>query len=98
MYGVHISFDNKRDPIVRFQMNRREYSDEMLKLQLDYDLEIEQVEEFSTGDTLIFYKAYDRNTQRLLDNIERMKSSARYYSRENDRAGKGSGTRSCVEG
>ena len=73
MYGVHISFDNKREPIVRFQMNRREYSDEMLKLQLDYDLEIEQVEEFSTGDSLIFYKAYDRSMQKLLKNIERMK-------------------------
>ena len=98
MYGVHISFDNKREPIVRFQMNRREYSDEMLKLQLDYDLEIEQVEEFSTGDSMIFYKAYDRNTQRLLKNIERTNGYAWNYSRENDRAGKGCGTRSCVEG
>lgn len=98
MYGVHIAFDNGREPFIRFHMSRPEYCDEMRKFQIGFDLEIENVEEFSTGDSLIFYNAYERTTKRLLKNIERVKSRARYYSRTDDRAGKGSGSRSGTEG
>lgn len=98
MYGVHITFDNGHEPVTRFRMSRKDYCGEMLKWQIDYDLEIERAEEFSTGDTLIFYNAYERNTQRLLKNIERVKSRARYYSREAGRACKGDGARIGVQG
>lgn len=46
MYGVHITFDNGHEPVIRFRMNRQQYSEEMLKWQIDYDLEIERAEEF----------------------------------------------------
>ncbi len=98
MYGVHITFDNGHEPFIRFHMSRPEYCNEMRKFQIGFDLEIETVEEFSTGDSLIFYNAYERTTKRLLENIERMKSRARYFSRADDRAGKGSRSRSGKEG
>lgn len=98
MYGVHITFDNGHEPVTRFRMNRQQYSDEMRKWQIDYDLEIERAEEFSTGDTLIFYNAYKRNAKRITKNIERVKSRARYYSREAGRAGKGDGARIGAQG
>ena len=68
MYSVHVSFDNGREPLIRFRMKRRDYCDEMLRLQVDYDLKIEKVEELSTGDSLIFYNAYERNTKRMSKN------------------------------
>ncbi len=98
MHGVHVSFDNGREPFIRFRMNRQDYCDAMRKFQIEYDLEIENVEEFSTGDSLIFYNAYERTTKRLLKNIERMKSRARYYSRAAGGAGKGDGARSRAQG
>jgi hypothetical protein len=98
MYGVHIAFDNGREPFIRFHMSRPEYCDEMRKFQIGYDLEIENVEEFSTGDSLIFYKACERKAKQFIKNIERMKSRARYFSRTDDRAGKGSGSRSGTTG
>lgn len=98
MYGVHITFDNGREPMIRFRMNREDYCNEMRKWQVEYDLEIEKVEEFSTGDSLIFYNAYERLEKRLTKNIERMKSRARYYSRADGGAGKGYGARSGAQG
>ena len=98
MYGVHVSFDSGREPFVRFRMNRQDYCDEMRKLQVEYDLEIENVDEFSTGDSLIFYNAHERLEKRLTKNIERMKSRARYYSRTAGGAGKGDGARSGAQG
>jgi len=98
MYGVHITFDNGHEPVTRFRMNRQQYSEEMRKWQIEYDLEIEHVDEFTTGDHLIFTNAYERNAKRLLDNIERMKSRAMYYSREAGRAGKGDGARIGAQG
>lgn len=85
MYGVHITFDNGHEPVTRFRMTRKQYSEEMRRWQLEYDLEIEHVDEFTTGDHLIFTNAYERNTKRLLKNIERAKSRARYYSKEGAR-------------
>ena len=90
MYGVHITFDNDHEPVSRFHLSRKEYSEEMLKWQVDYDLEIEQVDEYSTGDRMIFYSAFERKTKRLLKNIERMKSRARYYARTDGRNSKSS--------
>lgn len=98
MYGVHVSFDNGREPFIRFRMNRQDYCDEMRKLQVEYDLEIENVDEFSTGDSLIFYNAHRRPEKLLLKNIERMKSRARYYSRTDGRTGKSDGARSGAQG
>ena len=98
MYGVHITFDDGHEPVTRFHMNRRQYSEEMRKWQMQYDLEVEKVDEFTTGDHLIFTNAYERTTQRMLKNIERVKSRARYYSRENGRAGKSRRTGSNIEG
>ncbi len=98
MYGVHIAFDNGREPFIRFHMSRPEYCDEMRKFQIGFDLEIETIEEFSTGDSLIFYNAYERTTKRLLENIERVKSRARYYSRAAGGACKGDGARSGAQG
>jgi hypothetical protein len=98
MYGVHITFGNGHEPVTRFRMSRKDYCGEMLKWQIDYDLEIERVEEFSTGDTLIFYNAHERLKKRLATNIERMKSRARYYSRTASGAGKSSRARSGAQG
>lgn len=98
MYGVHITFDNGHEPVTRFRMNRQQYSDEMRKWQIKYDLKIEHVDEFSTGDTLIFYNAYERNTKRTMKNIERVKSRAMYYSREVGRACKSDGARIGAQG
>lgn len=98
MYGVHITFDNGHEPVTRFRMSRKDYCNEMLKWQIDYDLEIERAEEFSTGDTLIIYNAYGRNTKRRTKNIERVKSRARYYSRTTGGAGKGSRTGTYKQG
>ncbi len=98
MYGVHIAFDDEREPLMRFHMNRRQYCDEMLKFQMDYDLKIDHVEEFNNGDRLIFYKAYRRLEKQLLKNIERVKSRERYYSRTAGGAGKGDWARSGAQG
>ena len=98
MYGVHITFDNGHEPVTRFHMSRQQYSEEMRKWQIEYDLEVERVDEYTTGDHLIFTNAYEWNTKRLLDNIERVKSRARYYSREAGRAGKGDGARIGEQG
>lgn len=98
MYGVHITFNNGHEPVTRFRMSRKDYCGEMLKWQIDYELEIKRAEEFSTGDTMIFYNAYKRNTKRMMKNIERVKSRAKYYSREASRAGKGDGARIGAQG
>lgn len=89
MYGVHIAFDDEREPLMRLHMNRRQYCEEMLKFQMDYDLKIDHVEEFNNGDRLIFYNAYRRTEKQLLKNIERVKSRARYYKRADGGTGKG---------
>ena len=98
MYGVHITFDDGHEPVTRFHMNRRQYSEEMRKWQMQYDLEVEKVDEYTTGDHLIFTNAYERTTQRMLKNIERVKSRARYYARTAGGVGKGDGARSGAQG
>lgn len=81
MYGLHITFDDGSEPFSKFKLSRRQYGDEMLKRQIDYDLEIERVDDFKSGDRMIFVNAHKRTTEWILKNIERRKSRARYYTR-----------------
>lgn len=75
MYGVQITFDNGNEPVSRLHMSRREYGDEMIKWQMDYHLKIERTEEFSSGDVLIFYKAYDRKTSLSLREVAKARKA-----------------------
>lgn len=89
MYGLHIAFDDGTEPVSMFKLSRRQYSDEMLKRQMDYELEIDRVDEFMSGDRMIFVSAHKRTADWVVKNAERRKSRAGYYSKTvNGKAGK----------
>lgn len=81
MYGVHIKFDDGSGPFVRFGMTRREYNEQMREYDMKYRLEIEQVEETSSGDRLIFAGAHTEKAKWPKKNREVAKSRARFIER-----------------